>query len=259
MRLLGYDTVEQYNPFLLLDIIDSEEARDYEAGFPLHPRRGIESITYLVSGNLHYSDGNHIQGVLRGGGAQWLTAGSGVQYELLPQKSEQMLYIQLWLNLPKKDKMTSPVFRTVSEASLPIVSFRGGKIKVIAGSYEHNRGLQGEFLPLNFYHVFIRKGEKLTLISDPQEIVMMYLLRGSMKIGEEEIKENRVVLFGEGSEIDLEAVYANAQALYFTAPKLDEPVSWGGPVVMNTEVDLLRTFEDLRRNEFIKEKAIELK
>lgn len=259
MRLLGYDTVEQYNPFLLLDIIDSNDATDYEAGFPLHPRRGIESITYLVSGELQYRIGSGSQGVLHSGGTQWLTAGSGVEYELLPQESEQMLYMQLWFNLPRKDKMTSPVIRTVSESKLPVVNFRGGKIKVIAGSYEQNRGLQGEFLPLNFYHIFIRKGEKLTLTSDPQEIVMIYLLRGSMKIGEEEIKENRVVLFGEGSEIDLEALHANAQALYFAAPKLDEPVSWGGPVVMNTEVDLLRTFEDLRRNEFIKEEAIELK
>lgn len=253
-RLLGHDMVHQYNPFLLLDVVDSENPEDYRGGFPLHPHRGIETITYMLAGECTYRDNSGLEGVIPQGGVQWITTGAGVQHEGHFVENDQMHYIQFWLNLPRKDKLTDPVYRTVGEDKLPIVSFRGGKIKVIAGSYGKHRGLKGHFVPLNFYHIFLRKGEKLTMKSNPEDLVMIYLFRSSMLLSDEEAKEGDLLLFGTGEEIELEAIQGNAQALYFSAPRLQEPVAWGGPIIMNTEVDLLRAFEELRTNEFAKSK-----
>lgn len=259
IRLLGHEAVHQYNPFLLLDIVDSTDPGEYEEGFPTHPHRGIELITYMISGELSYKESSGIQGTLKRGDVQWITAGSGILHEENPLPSDQMLFVQLWLNLPRKDKLVSPVYHTLSEDRLPIVSFRGGKLKVIAGEYGRSRGVQGKYVPLNFYHIFLRKGESLSLRSDTDDLVMMVLLRGNMNLSGEEIEEKHVVLFGQGNEIDMEALGGNAQALYISAPRLQESVYWGGPVIMNNESDLLRAFEDLRMNEFIKELPKEIR
>ena len=152
-RVLGHSTVRDYDPLLMLDSFDSENPDDYIAGFPLHPHRGIETITYMSRGEMEHKDSLGNKGVIRDGQVQWMTAGSGILHEEMPQPVERMLGVQIWLNLPAKDKMCPPAYHSIEAEDIIDVPVEGGKVRVISGRYGEHQAFRGEYIDAHFYSI----------------------------------------------------------------------------------------------------------
>lgn len=253
VRVLGDGTVESFDPFLMLDSFDSTNPEDYVAGFPTHPHRGIETVTYLIAGQIDHEDSLGNKGSIHAGGSQWMTAGSGILHQEMPQPSERMLGFQLWLNLPQAEKMTAPAYLSITQEMIPRVEADGAVVRVIAGRYGEAAGATPRHIPATVYDVSLPEAGRIALPSDPDETVFVFLIEGGAVIGEKPIPSKTAVLFGEGDSI---AVSAPAQAplrfIYFSGRPLHEPVAWGGPIVMNTQQELLQAFRELRSGTFIK-------
>ncbi|WAW14439.1 pirin family protein [Peptostreptococcus equinus] len=255
VRVLGNQTIDEFDPFLMLDSFDSTDYHDYIKGFPMHPHRGIETVTYLSKGGMLHRDTMGNKGQIKDGGVQWMTAGSGLLHEEMPLESDLMQGIQLWLNLPKKDKMTQPSYYDIPKESIPVVEIEGGELRVIAGKYNDIEGHQGLYLPLTFYAINLENGSKFTIPTKENDSAFVFLLKGNAKIAGKEFEEKTAVSTSKGDELDIEVNEDNTEILFLSAPRLDEPVAWGGPVVMNTDQELNKAFDELRNGTFIKEKS----
>lgn len=252
-RVLGHSTVEAYDPFLMLSSIDSKNPADYEAGFPFHPHRGIETVTYLSKGSILHRDSMGNEGLLAGGGIQWMTTGKGLLHEELPQVSEEMVGIQLWLNLPAKDKYCESRYRDFPASQIPhVLPQEGVDLAVMAGEWGGIQGLQGEYLPLQFYSLKLAAGTNFELkVQKTEDSSFLFLLKGDVEVNGQLVQEKSAVLLSQGDTVQLMAAHAEAEVLYLSAPRLDEPVVWGGPVVLNTREELRRTFEQLQNGTFL--------
>lgn len=258
VRVLGNRTTEDFDPFLMLDAFDSHDPRDYIKGFPWHPHRGIETVTYLIRGDIEHGDSLGNQGSILDGGCQWMTAGSGILHQEMPQASERMLGLQLWLNLPAKDKMTHPKYHDIRDEDVPVVTEQGASVRVIAGHYKGQAGAaQGEHVRMTMLDVDLQPGAAFSMETPAEETLFTYLVAGSGSLGSErrEIREKHAVLFGKGDSL---AITAGEQGLRFVlcmAKPLHEPIAWGGPIVMNTREELQKAFDELDAGTFIKHKA----
>ena len=257
VRVLGNETVEDFDPFLMLDSFDSKNPPDYTRGFPMHPHRGIETITYLIEGEMEHQDSLGNKGVIRGGESQWMTAGSGIMHQEMPQASDRMLGLQIWLNLPRKDKMTDPVYFDIKGSMIPVVKEDKAEVRVISGVYKDAKGVVPGFVQATLYDVSIEAGASLTIATKPEENVFVFLILGDAEIGGKVVKEKAAVLFGPGDVIKVAAAGGRPlRLIYFSGPKLKEPVAWGGPIVMNTREELEETFAELRAGKFIKHAGV---
>lgn len=252
VRVLGPSTVDAFDPFLMLDSFDSTDPADYTAGFPLHPHRGIETITYLASGRIDHRDSLGNAGTIGDGQAQWMCAGSGIMHEEMPQASERMLGVQIWLNLPAAEKMAHPAYHLLENIA-EVEAGNGARVRVVAGSYGGAEGFAGDHLPAEFFEVQLNAGASLEVPVKPGHAAHAFLLEGDAAIAGERFPEKTALAFGDGDVVELAATDAPARILYFSAPRLGEPVAWGGPVVMNTEAELDRAFEELRAGTFVRE------
>lgn len=255
VRVLGNQTVDEYDPFLMLDSFDSTDYNDYIKGFPMHPHRGIETITYLSKGGMLHKDTMGNEGKISDGGVQWMTAGSGLLHEEQPLKSDLMQGVQIWLNLPRKDKMASPSYYDIPKENIPLVELENGSLRVIAGNYKDIKGHQGLYLPLDFYAINLEKNSKLTIETKEDNSVVVFLLKGNAIIAGKEYEEKTAISTTKGNELDIEVNEEDTEILFLSAPRLDEPIAWGGPVVMNTQSELEKAFDELRTGNFIKEKS----
>lgn len=254
VRVLGNETVEPYDPFLMLDSFDSTDPNDYTAGFPIHPHRGIETVTYLINGRIDHKDSLGNSGVIGGGECQWMTAGSGIMHEEMPKSSERMLGFQLWLNLPAKEKMCEPAYHALERDNIPKVSDNGAEVAVISGNYKGVQGFDPEHIKATILDVNLPKGQKFDL-EMKGDTVFVFLISGDAIIGEERIGEKTAVLFGEGDFISVTAPEdGSSRFIYYCADALKESVAWGGPIVMNTQDELREAFSELRNGTFIKTK-----
>lgn len=257
-RVLGHGTIRDFDPFLMMDAFDSKEPDDYSAGFPWHPHRGIETFTYLMAGRIDHGDSLGNAGTIVGGSAQWMTAGSGIIHQEMPQPEDWMLGVQLWINLPQKDKMTHPAYRDIQNADIPKVQEDGVKIAVVAGKYKDAAGpVQGDYVKTVFLDVALEPGISWAVDTDPSETCFLYTVLGSCRVGKEretDVPAKRAVLFGAGSRIHLQAGQEGLRALLVSAKPLKESVAWGGPVVMNTEEEVRHAFDEIKRGAFIKHK-----
>lgn len=253
VRVLGRHSMKDYDPILMLDSFDSTDPDDYIRGFPFHPHRGIETITYLKRGSMTHRDSLGNSGTITDGQVQWMTAGSGIMHEEMPQASERMLGVQLWLNLPKEDKMCRP--RYVDITDIPRVDEGNSRVDVISGKYKDTEGHQGDYIALDFYHIEMDKGAALELKTDPDKQVILFTLEGDAVIAEEAVEEKTAVQTSEGDTLKLEAP-GPASILFLQAKALNEPISWGGPIVMNTKEELDLAFKEFRDGNFLKEKPI---
>ena len=187
VRVIGLKTVEIFDPFLMLDAFDSIDPNDYIAGFPMHPHRGIETFTFLSKGSIIHEDHLGTKAVMIDGEAQWLTAGSGAYHSEMPQPAERMLGLQLWLNIPAKDKMTAPPFyHGVINEEIQTFDLESGKLRLLAGNYDGHSGIQGKYLPLDYYDIFLDAHGKF-------EINVVFLAGVSYNI----IKAGRVKTSGQ--------------------------------------------------------------
>ncbi|MFP5527878.1 pirin family protein [Peptococcus simiae] len=254
VRVLSNRTVTAYDPLLMLDSFDSTDPKDYIAGFPMHPHRGIETITYLRRGEITHEDSLGNKGRITDGGSQWMTAGSGIMHEEMPQPSDRMLGVQVWLNMPQKEKMAPPAYHDLSADKCPVVPVEGGEVAVIGGQYQGVQGFQGHHHPLTFLSIRLEAGGSLTLPLDPKGSQTVFLLEGDARLGDVVVEEKTAVRLAEGDSLTLKTTDGPIEVLFFESYPLEESIAWGGPIVMNTQEELDAAFAELREGSFIKDK-----
>lgn len=253
VRVLGHDTLYDFDPFLMLDSFDSANPDDYVKGFPTHPHRGIETITYLVEGEIHHEDSLGNKGKIQSGQSQWMTAGSGILHQEMPQAASRILGLQFWLNLPQKEKMTEPKYFDIAGDMIGIAKEEGATIRVIAGGYKDIWGVKSPHINTTLYDVSLNSGCTLRIPTKEDETAFVFLLEGDGIVADEEIKEKTAVLLSDGDFITVAATEnAGLRFIFAMAKPLGESISWGGPIVMNTKEELEKAFQELRNGTFIK-------
>ena len=256
VRVIGYGDTKEFDPFLMLDAFDSANPEDYIKGFPWHPHRGIETITYLVRGDIEHGDSLGNKGSILDGECQWMTAGSGIIHQEMPKASERLLGVQLWLNLPAKDKMTAPKYNGITKADIPVVDEGDRRIRVLAGSYAKVPGaMDGEHVKALYLDVEAGPGVEWALETDPEDTLFVYIVEGEGAFGTgaaETIPAKHALLFGKGRQFRVRASGSGIRFLLLSAKPLGEPIAWGGPIVMNTREELDTAFRELNEGTFIK-------
>ncbi|MDL2319054.1 pirin family protein [Eubacteriales bacterium OttesenSCG-928-A19] len=256
VRVLGGRDVVDFDPFLMLDSFDSENPADYVAGFPMHPHRGIETITYLIHGEIEHRDSLGNKGVIRDGQSQWMTAGSGILHQEMPKPVDRMLGLQIWLNLPRDEKMTDPKYFDITETDIKPVTLDEGVVRVISGEFGGTRGVTPHHIKATLYDITVNPGKTLVVPTKADENVFVFLIEGDAIIDGSDIPEKTAVLFGQGDTVSLTApIKAPARFMFFSGKKLEEPIAWGGPIVMNTREELDTAFAELEKGTFIKKAA----
>ncbi|OQB46948.1 MAG: Quercetin 2,3-dioxygenase [bacterium ADurb.Bin157] len=254
VRVLGHDTVYDFDPILMLDSFDSTNPEDYTAGFPTHPHRGIETISYIYRGAMTHKDSLGNQDTVKDGEVQWMTAGSGILHEEKLPATKRMLGVQLWLNMAAKDKMSPPAYHSIKASEVEEIKIKDGKLRLLAGEYEGHKGYAGKFLPLDYYDIHLIPNGSLTIQTRPDSSVMLFTLSGDARIAGESVKEKTAVKLGAGDQVELKSTTQSAQILFVSSKKLDETIVWGGPIVMNTKTELDKAFEDLKHGTFLRSK-----
>ena len=253
VRVLGRATVEAFDPFLMLDSFDSKNPDDYIKGFPWHPHRGIETITYLAEGEMDHMDSLGNKGKIVAGQSQWMTAGSGIMHQEMPQASERMLGLQFWLNLPRAEKMADPQYFDITEDMVGVAQEPGATVRVIAGQYKEASGVKPHHVQATLYDVSLEPGASVSLPAKVDETVFVFLLEGDGIVAGENVPAKTAVLLEDGDTVKVGAPAGSPLRFIFAMAKpLEEPVAWGGPIVMNTQDELMRTFKELEDGSFIK-------
>jgi hypothetical protein len=253
IRIFGYGETKDLDPFLMLDAFDSTNSEDYVKGFPWHPHRGIETVTYLLDGIIEHGDSLGNKGVIGPGDCQWMTAGSGIIHQEMPLASDRLRGLQLWVNLPKKDKMTTPKYNGIEADQVPSVNEDGVTVKIIAGSYKETAGaFQPDFVKINYLDVEIAGGSKWAYRSESELNQFIYILEGRGTVGNDTIEEHSCLLLGTGEELEVIASETGIRFVLLEGYRLGEPIAWGGPIVMNTKDELNLAFKELDEGTFIK-------
>lgn len=255
VRVIGSRDVEDFDPFLMLDAFDSEDPADYIKGFPWHPHRGIETVTYLIKGDIEHGDSLGNKGSILDGCCQWMTAGSGILHQEMPKASERMLGAQLWVNLPGKDKMTDPEYRDITSEIIPLIKEEGANVRIISGIYNGKAGATaGDYVKVLYLDVELLAGAEWKLATNEDDTLFIYIVNGGGSFDEEGTyyDSRRAVLFDSGEELYVKAGDEGMRFFLLAGAPLNEPVAWGGPIVMNTEEELNHAFFELNNGTFIK-------
>jgi redox-sensitive bicupin YhaK (pirin superfamily) len=253
VRVLSRNTVSDFDPILLLDSFDSINPRDYVAGFPLHPHRGIETISYIYSGNMVHKDSLGNEDAISDGEVQWMTAGSGIKHEEKLPASPRMLGVQLWLNLAAKDKMVAPAYLAIKNSEIKEIPLGNGKLRLLAGSFLNHIGHQSKYQPLDYYDIHLKPKSEFTIQTDDNRSVMLFTLVGSVIVDGQTIAEKTAIKLGDGDIVTIKTNLESAQILFVSSVALNEPVAWGGPIVMNTRDELNKAFQDIEDGTFLKQ------
>ncbi|MGE3509971.1 MAG: pirin family protein [Vicinamibacterales bacterium] len=277
-RAFGFGATSDFDPFLLLDDFRNDNPADYLAGFPWHPHRGIETITYVLAGSVEHGDSLGNQGQLGAGDVQWMTAGSGILHQEMPRGDAQgrMHGFQLWANLPAAMKLTRPRYQDVAAADIPEVTDDDGtRVRVICGDFWGRRGpVEGVAADPRYLDVSVPPGQRKRLAIEMTSNAFAYVFAGSgtfrdasdprgvvtEHVGDtESVSVSRVgnrslVLFDRGDEVVVQAGEEGIRFLLVSGRPIEEPVAWYGPIVMNTQAELQEAFAELRRGTFIKER-----
>jgi len=274
-RAFGFGNTDEFDPFLLLDDFRNDNPQDYRAGFPWHPHRGIETITYVLNGAVEHGDSLGNRGTLGAGDVQWMTAGSGILHQEMPQGDERgrMHGFQLWANLPASLKMTDPRYQDIVGRDIPeVVDDDGTRVRVICGSFWGKTGpVEGVAADPRYLDVWVPPRVRRTLPVESSRNAFAYVFEGSGSFrdasapravrtewvgdasGTPELTGNRsLVLFDSGDEITVQAGGAGMRFLLVSGRPIAEPVAWRGPIVMNTEAELRRAYAELQDGSFIK-------
>lgn len=254
VRVLGRDTVDEYDPILMLDSFDSTNPDDYTAGFPMHPHRGIETISYVYRGFMTHRDSLGNEDTIGDGEIQWMTAGSGIMHEEQLPAAERLLGVQLWLNLPAKNKMTHPAYCSIKNSEIEEVEFDWGKLRLLAGRFEGRKGYMSKYLPLNYYDLHLNSNASVVINTEKDCSLMVFTLLGNAYVGDDLVEEKTAAKLSSGDTIEIKTADEKAQVLFISSKQLSEPVVWGGPIVMNTNEELNKAFNDLKRGTFLQDK-----
>ena len=257
VRVLSRNTTKEYDPILMLDSFDSTDPDDYIKGFPMHPHRGIETITYLREGTMTHKDSMGNEDTITDNEVQWMTAGSGIMHEEMPKPSKRMLGVQLWLNLLAKDKMVRPHYQSLRGDDLKIIEEDNAKVKVISGEYKGIKGYAPKYLPLDFYEIEIKKNDEFTIDTKDDQQVILFTLIGDIEVEGDVVSEKTAVTTTDGDKLTIKAKDEDVIVLFLQSIPTNEEIAWAGPIVMNTNEDLRQASLDLRNGTFIKEKPEE--
>lgn len=252
VRVLGHGTVNEFDPILMLDSFDSKNPDDYTAGFPMHPHRGIETVSYVYKGKMKHKDSLGFEDTVDDGEVQWMTAGSGILHEEQLPPSERLLGVQLWLNLPADKKMVEPEYHSIKNSQIQEIPFEGGKLRLLAGNYKEFKGFQGKYSPLNYYDIELEPNAKIEIETSSDDSIMLFTLLSDISVEGDNIAEKTAAKLTQGSSVTIEAGAKKAKVLFIGSKTLNESISWGGPIVMNTEAELRQAFVELRNGTFIK-------
>jgi len=275
-RAFGFGETEAFDPFLLFDDFRNDDPDAYIAGFPWHPHRGIETITYVLAGTVDHGDSLGNQGSLGAGDVQWMTAGSGILHQEMPQGDSQgrMHGFQLWANLPAAHKMTPPRYQDVASTDIPeITDDDGTRVRVICGSFWGQRGpIDGIAADPRYLDVWVPPGQRKTLKVETSRHGFAYVFEGAGsfrdasqptavkteqvsstgEIGTEQTGNRSLVLFDAGDDVTVQAGEAGIRFLLVSGEPIEEPVAWRGPIVMNSQEELRDAFAELRDGTFIR-------
>jgi len=263
-RAIGFGDPYECDPFLLFDDFSSDDPDDFVKGFPWHPHRGIETITYVLKGEVEHEDSLGNKGKIGKGDIQWMTAGSGIYHQEMPlgDGSGKMQGFQLWANLPKKHKMTTPKYRGVLSKDLPEIRKENGTtVRVIAGRYDDVTGpVKDVVIDPEYFDIAIPQGIEYVQGTTPGHRVLFYVyggtgyietsLKGSVK--KEKIESRNMVLFGDGERIKIAAGDSELRFLMISGRPINEPIAWYGPIVMNTDEELRAAYDELQKGTFVK-------
>ena len=278
-RAFGFGDTSEYDPFLLFDDFRNDNPDEYLAGFPWHPHRGIETITYVLAGSVEHGDSLGNRGSLGAGDVQWMTAGSGILHQEMPQGDPhgRMHGFQLWANLPSSLKMTAPRYQDVTGKDVPeVVDDDGTRVRVVCGTFWGKTGpVDGVAADPRYIDVSIPPGVRKRLPVETPRHAFAYVFAGSGRFRDaseprpvqtdivggsgdptpDSIGNRSLVLFDSGDEIVVQAGDEGIRFLLVSGKPIEEPVAWYGPIVMNTRAELQLAFDELNRGTFIKEKA----
>jgi redox-sensitive bicupin YhaK (pirin superfamily) len=259
-RVFGNYHAEQMDPFLLLDNFGSADPADYIAGFPWHPHRGIETVTYMLAGDVEHGDSLGNRGSIGSGDVQWMTAGSGIVHQEMPQPYDgTMRGFQLWVNLSARDKMMNPRYRGILADQIPEVKVAGATIKVVAGEIGGTRGpVRDLVIDASYFDVEVQPGSLVELPEVGENTVFAYVFEGSVFFGESHspVDSGTLVLFEKGDSVLFATGDAAARFLLVSGKPLGEPIAWRGPIVMNTEKELEQAFREYREGTFLDHVAV---
>jgi quercetin 2,3-dioxygenase len=276
-RAFGFGNTSEFDPFLLLDDFRNDRPDDYRAGFPWHPHRGIETITYVLAGSVEHGDSLGNRGNLQAGDVQWMTAGSGIMHQEMPQgdAAGRMHGFQLWANLPSSLKMTTPRYQDVKAGEIPeIVDDDGTRVRVVCGDFWGRRGpVEGVAADPRYLDIWVPPGKRKTLPVELGRHAFAYIFEGSGSfraasapfgvltektdgmnetVVREETGNRSLVLFDSGDEVTVQAGEQGIRFLLVSGKPIEEPVAWYGPIVMNTQAELQQALSELRGGKFIR-------
>lgn len=254
-RVLTQPLQRRLDPFLMLDAFGTDNPQDYIGGFPDHPHRGFETVTYMIAGRMRHRDSAGHEGLLQNGGVQWMTAGRGVIHSELPEQQDgRMEGFQLWLNLAAKDKMRAPWYRDIQSAEIPeFTTADGVKVRVIAGSSHGIEGaMQREVTEPVYLDLEIPAGARFVQALPSSHNAFVYVYRGGVQIGDRQVPEQRMAILTNEADSDgvvLEATAAT-RALLISGKPLGEPIAQHGPFVMNTKAEIFQAVQDYQSGQF---------
>jgi len=259
-RVIGSPELDMLDPFLLLDEFRSDEPGDYIAGFPDHPHRGFETVTYLLAGRMRHEDNQGHAGVIEAGGIQWMTAGRGIVHSEMPEQEDGLLWgFQLWVNLPAAEKLVAPGYQEYAAAAIPTENRDAGvAIRVIAGSTASGTAgpVSGVSTQPLYLDVTLGSGATLTEALAPSHNAFLYVFEGALEIlagepgGDATVAAGNLAVMGPGDRVHIVGAGANNRFLLVAGKQLNEPVARAGPFVMNTRQQVMDAFQDFREGRF---------
>jgi redox-sensitive bicupin YhaK (pirin superfamily) len=276
-RAFGFGDTKEFDPFLLLDDFRNDNPDEYQAGFPWHPHRGIETITYVLAGEVDHGDSLGNKGILGAGDVQWMTAGSGIMHQEMPRGDAQgrMHGFQLWANLPRSLKMTAPRYQDIKAADIPqVIDDDGTKVRVITGDFWGRKGpVEGVAADPRYLDISVPPGRRKTFKVEVDRHAFAYVFAGAgtfrsasepfgvlteKQIDGQEVKlreqtgNRSLIVFDRGDEVTVQAGGEGVRFLLVSGKPIEEPVAWYGPIVMNTQAELQQAVNELRNGTFIK-------
>ncbi len=256
-RVIGQPQLPDLDPFLMLDEFGTDRREDYIAGFPDHPHRGFETVTYMLDGRMRHRDNHGNEGVLVPGSVQWMTAGRGLIHSEMPEQEEgRMRGFQLWLNLPAREKMTAPRYQEFGPDRIPIATpSEGVRVKVIAGRVADTVGpISQPATDPTYLDVEVSPGAAFTHLLPEGHGAFLYVFEGSVRVGSQLVKAQELAVLSAGTDVQIEGLTAGAEggarAILVAGRPLREPVAKYGPFVMNTQQELMQAFQDFQSGKF---------
>jgi quercetin 2,3-dioxygenase len=248
-RVIGTGALPELDPFLLLDEFGSEEANDYLAGFPDHPHRGFETVTYMLAGNMRHQDNKGNTGHLGPGSVQWMTAGRGIVHSEMPEQENGLMRgFQLWVNLPGKDKMTDPRYQDIPASAVPqLTTADGVKVRILAGSHGGVTGpVSGVATEPIYFDIALAEGQTFETQVPSDHTAFVYVFEGSVLVDAKPLLRGQLGVLGPGDVVRLQGKDVASRALLIAGRALHEPIARYGPFVMNTEAEIRQAFVDFR-------------